>query len=62
MVADDEGGGAGEGEDGRAEEVRAAEQVSAVRAQGLHASPLGSGRRRRRGALPMRKGWDRGRE
>lgn len=67
MVADEEGGGAGEGEGRSAEDARAAEQVGAVRAQGLHArlaSPRVASRRgaesgRRGGALPMREGWDR---
>ena len=41
MVANEEGERNGESEDGGAEEVRAAEHVGAVRAQGLHGWALG---------------------
>jgi hypothetical protein len=41
VVANEEGERNGESDDGGAEEVRAAEQVGAVRAQGLHGWALG---------------------
>jgi len=41
VVANEEGERNGESEDGGAEEVRAAEHVGAVRAQGLHGWALG---------------------
>ena len=61
VVADEEGGGAGEGEGRSAEDARAAEQVGAVRAQGLHArlaSRRVAVRRAVGAAVPCRCGRD----